>query len=251
LPSNSGGLPIICRDGAGGAGYGGVMFEGAMGEVMGIGTRQPDGGKVVKLRKQLEMKQEDLAERAHISVRHLREIERTNKSVPGTTITTIATVLKVPPDEITLSASNETISFENDSTRLKLRAVRSASELARLAFADRYIWDLGVDPTTATAKEMQQLLHIIRRLVERGRVTDEFDTDNSTGEYALHPDNFGSITRVARLQELLDALLVGGVGVLAGSYYDQSGLFEQGENQILYIHFVPSDVREKVISVPF
>jgi hypothetical protein len=111
--------------------------------------------------------------------------------------------------------------------------------------------DLGVDPTTATAKEMQQLLHIVRRLVERGSITDEFDTDDVAGEYALHPDNFGSITRLARLQELLDALLVGGVGVLAGSYYDQSGVLEQGQNQILYIHFVPSDVREKVISVPF
>ena len=45
LPSNSGDLPIICRDCAGDAGYGGVMFrEGAMGEVMGLGTRQPDGG---------------------------------------------------------------------------------------------------------------------------------------------------------------------------------------------------------------
>ena len=77
LPSNSGDLPIICRDCAGDAGYGGVMFrEGAMGEVMGLGTRQPDGGKVVKLRKQLEMKQEELAERARISVRHLRSLAR-------------------------------------------------------------------------------------------------------------------------------------------------------------------------------
>ena len=84
------------------------MFgEGTMGEVMGLGTRQPDGRKIVKLRKQLEMKQEELAERARISVRHLREIERTNKSVPGTTITAIATVLKVTPGEIILRASNE------------------------------------------------------------------------------------------------------------------------------------------------
>lgn len=157
--------------------------------MMGLGTRQPDGGKVVKLRKQLEMKQEDLAERAHISVRHVREIERANKSVPGTTITAIATVLKVHPDEITLSLSKETIPDENDSSRLKLRAVRSASELARLAFADRYIWDLCVDPTAATARELQQLLYIVCRVVERGNVTDEFDTDNVTGEYAVHPDN--------------------------------------------------------------
>jgi transcriptional regulator with XRE-family HTH domain len=107
LPFNSNGLPIICRYGAGGAGYGGVMLLGEpkVREVIGSGRRQIDGGKVVKLRKQLEMKQEDLAERARISVRHLREIERTNKSVPRTTVTAIANVLKVLPDEITLPSS--------------------------------------------------------------------------------------------------------------------------------------------------
>ena len=111
------------------------------------------------------------------------------------------------------------------------------------------MWDLCVDPSAATAREMEQLLYIVRRIVERGNVTDEFDIDNATGGYALHPDNFGSITRLARLQELLDALLVGGVGILAGSYYDREGL--KGPQQILYIHFVPSGVGEKVISVPF
>jgi hypothetical protein len=156
-------------------------------------------------------------------VRQLRDIERKNKSVRGTTITAIATALKVPPDEITLPASNETTPDENYRTRLKLRAVRSASELYHQAVhAHRYTWDLmNVDPTPAAAKEMQQLLHVIRRLVERDSVTDEFDSDNVTGS-AEPPDNFGLITRLARVQELLDALLAGGVGVLAGSYFNDS-----------------------------
>ena len=43
LPPNSGALPIICRDGAGGAGYGGVMLlkEPEMREVIGLGRRRP------------------------------------------------------------------------------------------------------------------------------------------------------------------------------------------------------------------
>ena len=108
-----------------------------------------------------------------------------------------------------------------DQTQLKLRAVRSASELSNLAGgAHRYNWDLSVDPTAATAKEMQQLLLIIRRLVEQDYVTDEFDKENVTTMFA--PTNFKKFTRLARLQELLDSLLAGGVGVLAGSYYNHS-----------------------------
>jgi transcriptional regulator with XRE-family HTH domain len=102
-----------------------LLKEPEMREVTGLGRRQPDGGKIVKLRKQLEMKQEDLAERANMSVRTLREIERKNKSVPGTTITAIAAALKVPPHEITLPASNETTPDEDGRFRVKLKAVRS------------------------------------------------------------------------------------------------------------------------------
>jgi DNA-binding XRE family transcriptional regulator len=111
-------VPVACRSFAGTVP---VVLQKELGmrEVIGFGRRQLDGGKVVKLRKQLEMKQEDLAERAHISVRHLREIERTNKTVKGTTITAIATVLKVQPDEITLPASIEM-------TRTKMTALGSS-----------------------------------------------------------------------------------------------------------------------------
>ena len=122
-----------------------------------------------------------------------------------------------------------------------------------------------MDPTAVTAKEMQQLLHIIRRLVERLTVTDEFDNDNVTGPRAEAPDDFGLITRLARLQELLNALLAGGVGVLAAAYYNHSWTEEKGPRtvpmpvpgndgrrlkfeQILEIRFVPRDVQEKVIS---
>lgn len=237
-----------------------------MGEEIGLGRRQPDGGKIVELRKGLGMKQEELAATAVISVRHLREIERKNKSVPGTTITSIATALKVSPNEITLSASDEVTRDEDGRTQLKLRTVRSAFQLSILADeAHRYYWDLSVDPTAATAKAMQQLLQIIRRLVERGSVTDEFDQDNVKEPRAEAPDDFGLITRLARLQELLDGLQAGGVGVLAGSYYNQSwtNLEDEGPGikvrlpgnnerrlkmeQILEIRFVSREVEEKVI----
>ena len=156
--------------------------------------------------------------------------------------------LKVPPNEITLPASNE-IASEEDShtlkrTQLKLRAVRSASELSELAGgATRYYWKLKVDPTATTSNEMQELLQIIRRLVERDGV-------------------FEWIPRLARLQELLEALLARGVGVLAGTYYnhawtsledkDPKTLLMPGERRmkledILEIIFVPRDVEEKVI----
>ena len=109
FPFNTGGLPIICRDGAGGAGYGGIMLLEEQKMVIGSG-RLPDGGKIVELRKRHEIKQADLAKRASISERQLRKIERENVTVPGTTVTAIATALKVSPDEITLRASNETVS---------------------------------------------------------------------------------------------------------------------------------------------
>jgi DNA-binding XRE family transcriptional regulator len=57
---------------------------------MGIGKRQPDGKKIVKLREQKGLKQNVLARDAGVSERLLRDIERTNKPVPATTITAIA-----------------------------------------------------------------------------------------------------------------------------------------------------------------
>ena len=120
-----------------------------------------------------------------------------------------------------------------------------------------------MDPTAATAKEMQQLLHIIRRLMERDNVTDEFDKENVTQWYTA-PANFGKITRLARLQELLDTLLAGGVGVLAGSYYDHSWADSEDRSpatarirlrggvmkaeEVFEIRFAPRDVEELIIS---
>jgi hypothetical protein len=110
-------------------------------------------------------------------------------------------------------------------------------------------------------------LQIIRRLVAPLSVTDEFDNDNLTGQGAAPPDDFGAITRLARLQELLDALWASGVGVLAGSWYNHTwtSLEDEGAGiklrlpghdgrrlkleQILEIRFVPADVKEEVIAV--
>jgi transcriptional regulator with XRE-family HTH domain len=241
---------------------------------MGIGKRLPNGKKIVELRERNGLKQNALARDARISERLLRDIERRNKPVPATTITAIATALKVPPQDITLETP-DTTPDASGSQQLKLRAVRSAYELSRMAEeAHRYQWDLMVDPTAATAKETQQLLRIIRRLVERFSVTDEFDNENPTGPSAQAPDDFGYITRLARLQESLDTLRAGGVGVVAGSYCHMlvtraedespgpgpklrvSGLPICGSEQmmlhiagVLEILFVPGDVDEYEISV--
>jgi transcriptional regulator with XRE-family HTH domain len=211
--------------------YGGVVMQRrtAVGEVTGLGRIRPDGKKIVELRKRHGLTQEALAEEVSISVRVLRDIERKNHAVRSTTITAIATALKADPDEITLSVSERQELKQRQ--ELKLRAVRSANEFSRMAReAHRYNWEVRVDPTAATTKEMQQLLMIIRRFVERERcsVTDEFDNEDATGpdpvssdELGPHP-NFGDIARLARLQELLDTLRAGGVGVLAGHYFHMS-----------------------------
>ena len=47
-----------------------------MEEAIGPGRMRPDGAKVVNLRNQRGMKQDDLASRARISVRTLRDVER-------------------------------------------------------------------------------------------------------------------------------------------------------------------------------
>jgi transcriptional regulator with XRE-family HTH domain len=236
-----------------------------VGEVIGLGRKRPDGNKIVELRKQRGLKQEVLAEKVSISVRLLRDIERKNHAVPSTTITAIATELKVTPDQIILRSQHDSQQYQ----MLKLKPIRSACELERLASnaVHRYSWDVSVDPTAATAKEMQQLLRIVRRLVECLSVTDEFDSENATGGKAEAPDDFGYVTRLARLQESLDTLWEGGVGVLAATYYRNSltnqkdkspGLpkipipgskqFWKSEG-ILEIRFVPAKVDEEVISI--
>jgi hypothetical protein len=54
-----------------------------------------------------------------------------------------------------------------------------------------YHWDLSVDPTAVAAKEMQEVLGIVRRLVRRDSVTDEFDFVDATGRPAEYPEDFG------------------------------------------------------------
>jgi transcriptional regulator with XRE-family HTH domain len=229
-----------------------------MGEVIGLGRRRPDGTRIVTLRKQKGVKQEDLARKAGMSVRTLRDVERSNHPIPATTITAIATELKVSPDQITLANPDDL----QDDQRLKLRAMRSAVQLSNLADeAHRCVWGLEVAPSAATAKEMQQFLNDIRRLVEWSRVSDEFDND-------------GYVTRVARLQASLDALRAGDVGVIAGNYYKNtviSGNYYEktveerikilgtkcpiNNDQIwirlctLEMRFVPSHFDEKVIEI--
>lgn len=102
-----------------------------MGDVIGLGRKRPDGAKIVNLRKQKGFKQEYVADMAKISVRRLRDIERSNHPVPATTITDIATALQTTADEITLSTPDGT---PNPSvSQLKLTAIRSAKDLNALA----------------------------------------------------------------------------------------------------------------------
>lgn len=220
-----------------------------MGDVIGLGRKQPDGAKIVNLRKQKGLKQEDLANRANnISVRLLRDIERRNHPVPATTITAIATALQTTPDEITLSAPGRALA--PTVPLLKLTAIRSAKDLSALASdANQYEWELEVDPSPVTAPPMQSLMSIVRRLVHRWDWKDEFDAEP-----------FGEIPRLARLQELLNQLRDQGVGVIAGKYArhslektDEFGFeFEPIPGTkwsiktefILCLHFVPGEKQE-------
>jgi transcriptional regulator with XRE-family HTH domain len=246
--------------------YGGVVLprRTGVGEVIGLGRKRPDGNKIVELRKQHGLKQEVLAEKVSISVRLLRDIERKNHEVPSTTLTAIATELKVSPDQITLPAQEDS----QQDQLLKLRLIRSASELKGLAQeAHQFWWDVNVDPTAATTKEMQQLLRIIRRLMEMPSITDEFDNEDATGPKDA-PNDFGYIKRLARLKESLDTLWEAGVGVLAATYW--ANLVTDKEDKTpgalkkiripgseeflkfvctLEIRFVPSNVDEEVISI--
>jgi transcriptional regulator with XRE-family HTH domain len=249
-----------------------------MGEVIGLGRKRPHGSKIAELRKQKGLKQSDLADRVHISERTLREIERSNHPIPATTITAIATELKVSQDQIILSTTQEEFNLEdaiaqedskNKDGRLELRGVRSGRALSLLAEeAHRYYWDVIVDPNAATAKEMQQLLKIVRRLVDErfSDVRDEFDGEGATGGRESVPNDFGYIARLARLQELLDALWANGVGLLAASYYQNSWTDKEDKSLgikigipsieqiwmtqcILEIRFVPSDVDATEIAI--
>ena len=73
-----------------------------MGDVIGLGRQRPDGRKVVELRKGLGLKQEGLAEKAGLSVRLLRDVERENRPIKDATLTALATQLNATPEDIIL-----------------------------------------------------------------------------------------------------------------------------------------------------
>ena len=128
-----------------------------MGDVIGLGRKRPNGKKIVELRNKHGQKQEALAKKVSISVRVLRDIERSNHPVPATTITAIATALETTPDEITLSTPDGTPA--SSVPLLKLTAIRSAKDLNALAHdATQFEYALEVDPSAVTAPDMQWLL---------------------------------------------------------------------------------------------
>ena len=134
-----------------------------MGDVIGLGRKRPNGKKIVELRNKHGQKQEALAKKVSISVRVLRDIERSNHPVPATTITAIATALETTPDEITLSTPDGTPA--SSVPLLKLTAIRSAKDLNALAHdATQFEYALEVDPSAVTAPDMQWLLWITRSL---------------------------------------------------------------------------------------
>ena len=216
---------------------------------MGVGKRQPNGKKIVELRQQKGLKQNALALEARISERLLRDIERKNKSVSSTCITAIANALGATPAEIILSTSEETLT--PSASLLKLRVIRDATDLASLASnAWHYQWKLNVIPNVATGEDMRQLMNIVHRLARfpwRYDDTDEFDGVR-----------FGEISRLARLQELLEKLRAAGVGVLTGSYVRECDHISKESHEyyiysldtrrfIICVHFVPIDRDEEVI----
>jgi transcriptional regulator with XRE-family HTH domain len=196
-----------------------------MGDVIGLGRKRPNGKKIVELRNKHGQKQEALAKKVSISVRVLRDIERSNHPVPATTITAIATALQTTPDEITLSTPDGTLI--RSASLLKLTAIRSAKDLNDLAHdATQFEYALEVDPTPVTAPAMQSLMVIVRRLVQPWE-RDEFDLEH-----------FGDIPRLARLQEFLAQLREKGVGVIAGKYIRRS-LASTKEDDFSFSEFTP------------
>jgi len=84
--------------------------------------------------------------------------------------------------------------------------------------ADDYEWLLQIDPSTATAADMQAVMTTVHRLVKKydrmpmdSKWWDEFDEQL-----------FGQISRLARLQDLLTRLGTNGVNVIAGTYTSSS-----------------------------
>jgi transcriptional regulator with XRE-family HTH domain len=137
-----------------------------MGAERDYGKKRPNGRKIAALRKKGEITQASLADKLDISERRLREIEKKDHPVPATIITAIAAELKVSLSEITLSIPDAPTS--KTGPLLKLRAVRSATELSGLAkSAKEYDWGLQIDPTTATAADMQAVMKIVHRFVRK------------------------------------------------------------------------------------
>jgi transcriptional regulator with XRE-family HTH domain len=192
-----------------------------MGDVIGLGRKRPNGAKIKELRSQKGMKQETLAELADkMAVRVLRDIEQRNHPVPATTITAIANALQTTAEAITLSTPDGTP--DSSGSLLKLRAIRSANDLSALASgAADFEWKLEADPNPVTAKDMQQLMMLVSRLVHPWE-KDEFDEEP-----------FGEIPRSARLQQLLEQLREQGVGVIASKYGRNSLVSTLGKD-----HFV-------------
>src|SRR5262249_46288991 len=148
------------------------------------------------------------------------------------------------PTDITLSTPDA--SPTKAGSLLKLRAVRSATELSALAErATKYEWRLKIDPSTATAADMQAVMTIVKRLVAESSgtasgpsVMEAFGIEGPivpSGVLTMPPienldgspenirdefdkEEFGEIPRLARLQDLLTRLRTNGVNVIAGTY---------------------------------
>ena len=224
-----------------------------MGAETDYGRKRPNGRKIMELRKEKGLKQEAFVKDLPIKVRLLRDIERKNHPVPASTITAIAAKLKVNPSDITLSTPDA--SPTKAGSLLKLRVVRSATELSALAAgATKYEWRLRIDPSTATTADMQAVMTIVKRLVAESfgtasgpSVMEEFgiwgpvvlkltmppienprfrdpqydhifaaQLENVQDEF--DKEEFGDIPRLARLQDLLTRLRTNGVNVIAGTY---------------------------------
>jgi len=184
-----------------------------MGAEIDYGRKRPYGRKIMELRKEKGLKQEAFVKDLPIKVRLLRDIERKNHPVPASTITAIAAKLKVNPSDITLSTPDA--SPTKARSLLKLRAVRSATELSNLArSADDYEWELKIDPSTATAADMQAVMKTVHRVV---RNYSRLPMD-STWWDEFDEQQFGEIPRLACLQDLLTKLGTNGVNVIAGTY---------------------------------
>jgi transcriptional regulator with XRE-family HTH domain len=231
-----------------------------MRKAIGVGRRRPDGARIVAIRRQKGLKQEDLASRARMSVRTLRDVERSNHPIPATTITAIARELKVSSDEIILKTpedSQDDQKLEEFSPQIMLREVDVDGLAQLLRKANKIDWHL--DHLQLVDEKMCGLLE------EFGQAVNQFHRyfhDPIECEEDSDPFSLGAqLTHMKKRQvvaKLMERLAEDRISVLGVEYLHwrirQDGIFQDGNKhytstRILALSVEQSGTRSRVVPI--